>query len=256
MKSYRDVLDDLSDELSEEEYNKYLCDYGWHTTLLNFKYFRAHYKLPEHLSLLNYFSVEYDDSISDYILEAFNNNLIDINSITNVSAKFYLKIIEKYNFVPSLKILNVDEQTDEICKKSIEYNYTNLLYIENKTDELCFFAISIEPESLKIIHDKSKEFYITAIEKYNVSLSYIQKQDEELCKVAIIKNSENFKHVLPSFKTYELCKFAVNLDFNLLCYVHDELLVDKILDEMLEHKSKEEIKSLFKTFHKQSIKYW
>ena len=251
VKSYYEILEDFKNNIDEDDYNIYLND---NSSYFDFKYFLAFYSLPQHIYLLEYFIIEYDDNFADYILDAYEKGIIKLDNVINVSKKFYFKITERYGYFPPLKILKESEQTEEICLKAISYQPENIEFVINQTDKICETVLKLRPSLIFFIKNKDNNFYKTAIEKYGCRLCHIDIQTDEICFTAIKKHSEDFPYI--KNKTFELCKFIVDIDIKNLKYLVNNEHIDKILEDLLKNKSIKEIIELMKNLNNNNLANW
>ena len=89
-----------------------------------------------------------------------------------------------------ISLLNIKEQTPEICLaavkdnvllEAIKQNVTNFLKIPNPTEEMCITAIKINP---------SNKLCELAVRRCPAMLEYIENQTDKICMIALKKISK------------------------------------------------------------------
>ena len=121
---------------------------------------------------------------------------------------------------------NVRNQTDQICKIAVSQTGAALRYVINQTDEICKLAVSQTGSALMYVKNQTDEICILAVSQNGCALRYVINQTDEICKLAVSKEPYALEFVRN--QTDELCKHAVRHNWRSLKYVKNK--TDEILE--------------------------
>ena len=121
-----------------------------------------------------------------------------------------------------LNLLREEEQTEEICKLSVQKNGCALKYVKiEQTEEICKLAFQQNGWLLQYVKNQTEEICKLAVQQYGNALYGVKNQTEEICKLAVQQYGTSLRYV--KNKTEELCKLAVQKDGDALDYVPESM---------------------------------
>lgn len=105
--------------------------------------------------------------------------------------------------------VDIDEQTDKICRVAIDLDFANLHYVKNQTDDLCVYAINKSPHALQYVNSQTEELCLLAVENTGSSyaLKYVKNQTEEICLAAVKTHPYVLQYV--KNQTEDMCLASV-----------------------------------------------
>ena len=195
------ILRHMKNNIHRTDYLRYI---GNSQILFDFKYFSPLYNLSQerHIEYLKYFSIPFSEDLEELLTTLLSKKRISPSNITNVTAKFYLKMINlKVNL-----FLQLDEQSEDVVKIAILQDYRMLRYVENQDEKLINYIIAntndtsnniINDDFIDYIDNQTLEICSTVFKKYNQysnHLKYVRNKTDEICLEAVKANflSMNF----------------------------------------------------------------
>ena len=162
----------------------------------------------------------------------------------------------KYDFIKTaittdgyvLRLLDDDEKTLEICAIAISNNIYNLRFvpekimtkdfliyaiycdynalriIENQTEEICLFAMEKSPFSIYLIKDKTEKIMLKAIKVKGLYKDKNMPQYYNAVLAYIKENGNSLQYIRREYKTYEVCKAAIDNSAFAVKYVPKKIL--------------------------------
>lgn len=121
----------------------------------------------------------------------FKTNKFIIKKIIKQTEEICKKAVE----YDPVKLLDVEEQTEEICKIAVAGNSYMLRYVWNQTDEICKIAIANNCYMINHVKNQTEELCKMAVQENGLALEYIKKQTDEICKLAVQQNGEAYRYV-------------------------------------------------------------
>lgn len=95
------------------------------------------------------------------------------------------------------ELMNVEEQTPEICIEAVSRNFTTLRFVKDKTDEVCYVAIKEHVKSLRYIEHQTPEMFVLAMQQDSSALKYVSQECLEEFAKKIQDRLENGQAVDP-----------------------------------------------------------
>lgn len=115
----------------------------------------------------------------------------------------------------------VKEQTPEICLKAIKRCTDALQYVKEQTKQICLEAVKLNGHALKFVKNQTPEICLEAIKKrYECNLEFVKEQTPEICLEAVKNEGYNLRYVKE--QTPEICLEAVKQDSSAYKYVKPE----------------------------------
>lgn len=115
---------------------------------------------------------------------------------------------------------SVRNQTEDICKCALDKDVSALRFVKNQTVELCKYALDKDISALEWIKDQTEDIYKYALDKDVRALKWIENQTMELCKYALDKDVHALKWI--NDQNEELCKYALDKDVHALKWINHQ----------------------------------
>lgn len=197
------------------------------------------------------------DEIEDYFS---NSNDIQVCELLRKYPEFFLKLTNK-EFRKKIYVetvintrplyfenLDEDEKTEDICMLAIKMNSTNIKYVPKKIKSNEFILSMIEKRwhTIMSIDNPTEEMYLLAISKYPWAIFYVSDKTEKMMIAAkkahglykntnmpqyynavleyVKENGYSIQYVKKEFRTYELCKAALQKSPGAIKYIRKSLL--------------------------------
>jgi hypothetical protein len=187
-------------------------------------------------------SLTKEEKILDLLSKSHDSGICHYLNIHPECIQYIPKKNRKYEFIIkavtsdgyTLRLLEDDEKTLEICKIAISENIYNLRFVPEtiKTIDFLMFAINCDYNALRLIDNQTEELSLLAMEKSPYSIYLINDKTEKVMLKAIKvkglykdknmpqyynavlayirENGNSLQYIRRNFKTYEMCKAAVN----------------------------------------------
>jgi hypothetical protein len=120
----------------------------------------------------------------------------------------------------ALKYVNEDEQTLDICLKSLEYsNGSSFPYIHDKTDEILNKTCEMSPIYVLRCKNTPNEFIEKALLKDPRLIYLTEYRNDIICKHVVSHDGMLLKYMNEDYQTFELCEIAVRNNPNAIKFV-------------------------------------
>ena len=201
-------------------------------------------------------SLTKEEKIHDFLAKSRDAGICHYLKIHPECLQYIPKSNRKYDFIKAaitsdgyvLRLLDDDERTLEICKIAISKNVYSLMFVPERliTNDFMIYAINCNYNALKLIENQTEEMCIIAMEKSPYAIYLIKDKTENVMLKAtkikglykdknmpqfynavlayIKENGNSLQYVRRKYKTYELCKAAINNSAFAIKYVPKEIL--------------------------------
>ena len=120
--------------------------------------------------------------------------------------EFILRMIDKKGYV----IDYIDEPTEEMCMRAVISNPYAIYYIKNPTDEMKLIAIENGEGVIFSVKNPTEKMMSLALKTQGLYNSYREMPQYYNAVLAYMKKyGSSLKHIRRKFKTYEVCKAAI-----------------------------------------------
>ncbi len=157
-----------------------------------FEYYVYNYKLGDDFNLP-------DTSTHDKcktLIEKCPFNIIFIPTEMLTDVLYRLAITQNYHMLKY-----VTNQTEEMCKLTVQHHGGALRHVDHQTEEICKLAVRQNGYSVRFVKDQTEEICKLAVQQDGLSLYWVKEQTEEICRLAVQQDRKSLNYVKdPSIK--------------------------------------------------------
>ena len=126
----------------------------------------------------------------------------------------------------------IENQTEEFCLISLEYDASILCYIESqyRTPNVCMFAVKKDAIKIRNIEEdkQTHEICLHCVKENGLLLEYIYNPNDEIYEEAVKQNPYALKYISAKNQKTKLCVMAVKQNGLVLEYLHNDRKTNEV----------------------------